>query len=105
VAKDVLTWLFDRQKAMDTLAVLEAGWGGDIRTRMAAKEAAFRTAQGLPPRAERAPVPVPNPVASPTPAATPVAAPAATGAPAPAPSATPPPAPAASATPAAETPQ
>lgn len=105
VAKDVLTWLFDRQKAMDTLAVLEAGWGGDIRTRMAAKEAAFRTAQGLPPRAERAPVPVPNPVASPTPAAMPVAAPAATGAPAPAPSATPPPAPAASATPAAETPQ
>ncbi len=105
VAKDVLTWLFDRQKAMDTLAVLEAGWGGDIRTRMAAKEAAFRTAQGLPPRAERAPVPVPNPVASPTPAAPPVAAPAATGAPAPAPSATPPPAPAASATPAAETPQ
>ncbi|OYX17172.1 MAG: penicillin-binding protein 2 [Sphingomonadales bacterium 32-67-7] len=107
VAKDVLTWLFDRQKAIDTLAVLEAGWGGDIRTRMAAKEAAFRAAQGLPPRADRAPVAVPNPAASPTPAATPVAAPTSTAASAPvaAPSATPPPAPAASATPTAEAPQ
>ncbi|MBA4763833.1 penicillin-binding protein 2, partial [Sphingomonas sp.] len=83
VAKDVLTWLFDRQKAIDTLAVLEAGWGGDIRTRMAAKEAAFREAQGLPPRADRAPVAVPNPAASPTPAATLVAAPTSTAAPAP----------------------
>ena len=68
VAKDVLTWLFDRQKAIDSLAVLEAGWGGDIRTRMAAKEAAFRTAQGLPPRPGLVPVPVPDPAASPTPA-------------------------------------
>ncbi|MFN4095757.1 MAG: penicillin-binding protein 2 [Sphingomonas sp.] len=66
VAKDVLTWLFDRQKAMDALAVLEAGWGGDIRTRMAAKEAAFRVAQGLPPRpAKAAPVPVSDPNATP----------------------------------------
>ena len=66
VAKDVLTWLFDRQKAMDALAVLEAGWGGDIRTRMEAKEAAFRVAQGLPPRpTQAAPVPVPNPSATP----------------------------------------
>ena len=66
VAKDVLTWLFDRQKAIDALAVLEAGWGGDIRTRMEAKEAAFRVAQGLPPRpTQAAPVPVPNPSATP----------------------------------------
>lgn len=87
VAKDVLTWLFDRQKAIDALAVLEAGWGGDIRTRMAAKEAAFRTAQGLPQRPGQTPVPVPNPAASPTPAATPTASPAAASAPAPAPTA------------------
>lgn len=105
VAKDVLTWLFDRQKAIDTLAVLEAGWGGDIRTRMAAKEAAFRASQGLPPRADRAPVPVPAPTASPTPAATPVAAPTSAATPAPAPSAAPLPAPAASATPPTEAPQ
>ena len=89
VAKDVLTWLFDRQKAIDSLAVLEAGWGGDIRTRMAAKEAAFRTAQGLPQRAGQAPAPVPNPAASPTPAAIPTASPAAAPAPAPTASATP----------------
>ena len=97
VAKDVLTWLFDRQKAIDSLAVLEAGWGGDIRTRMAAKEAAFRTAQGLPQRAGQAPAPVPNPAASPTPAAIPTASPAAAPAPAPAP--------AASATPTPEAPE
>lgn len=82
VAKDVLTWLFDRQKAMDALAVLEAGWGGDIRTRMAAKEAAFRAAQGLPPRAQVTPSPVPTD--TPAPAATPAPTPATTAAPAPA---------------------
>lgn len=96
VAKDVLTWLFDRQKALASLAVLEAGWGGDIRTRMAAKEMAFRTAQGLPPRpAEPTPVPVPNPssaagtVAAPTPAASPAPAPSTAPTPAPTPSAAP----------------
>ena len=70
VAKDVLTWLFDRQKAIDALAVLEAGWGGDIRTRMAAKEAAFRAAQGLPTRTPRA-APVSAPGMPPAPAPTP----------------------------------
>lgn len=35
VAKDVLTYLFDPAKAMETLVALEAGWGGDITTRMA----------------------------------------------------------------------
>ncbi|WP_422057850.1 penicillin-binding protein 2 [Sphingomonas sp.] len=107
VAKDVLTWLFDRQKALDTLAVLEAGWGGDIRTRMAAKESAFRAAQGLPPRADRAPVAVPNPAPSPTSTATSAAAPASATAPAPAPSpsAAPSPAPATNPTPTAQAPQ
>lgn len=97
VAKDVLTWLFDRQKAMDTLAALEAGWGGDIRARMMAKETAFRAAQGLPPRpAQSAPVPVVSPTVTPPPApavsSTPVPSPAATSptaAAGPAPAATP----------------
>jgi penicillin-binding protein 2 len=40
VAKDVLTYLFDPAKAMETLLAMEAGWGGDITTRMA------RQAQG-----------------------------------------------------------
>lgn len=35
VAKDVLTYLFDQTKAMDTLVEMEKTWGGDIKTRMA----------------------------------------------------------------------
>jgi penicillin-binding protein 2 len=34
VAKDVLTYLFDKQKAMDALLELEQGWGGNIAQRM-----------------------------------------------------------------------
>ncbi len=64
VAKDVLTWLFDRDQAIEALARREAEWGGDIRTRMAAKEAAYRAAQGLP-------TPKPTPNASPLPATSP----------------------------------
>jgi penicillin-binding protein 2 len=44
VAKDVLTYLYDPQKAMDALLALEAGWGGDIKTRMAAQSAAWMAA-------------------------------------------------------------
>lgn len=62
VAKDVLTWLFDRQQAIETLARFETEWGGDIRARMAAKDKAYRAAQGLP-------------AAAPTPGATPSPAP------------------------------
>lgn len=68
VAKDVLTWLFDRQKALDSLARFETEWGGDIRTRMAAKEAAYRAANGLPPLAPGAsPTPEPSPSSTPAP--------------------------------------
>lgn len=45
VAKDVLTWLYDREQAMTRLASLEEGWGGDIAKRMAAKSAAWKAAQ------------------------------------------------------------
>ncbi|MCW4460789.1 penicillin-binding protein 2 [Sphingomonas sp. BT-65] len=83
VAKDVLTWLFDRQQAMDTLARFETEWGGDIRARMAAKELAYRAAQGLPAAA-------PTPGASPLPAPTATPSPGATPVPGPSPSATPP---------------
>ena len=34
VAKDVLTYLFDKQKAMDALLPLEEAWGGSIAERM-----------------------------------------------------------------------
>lgn len=72
VAKDVLTWLFDKQKALESLARFEEQWGGDIPTRMAAQAAAWHAAQGMP-----APAPTPSattfgaargPVGSPAPA-------------------------------------
>ncbi|WP_447725112.1 penicillin-binding protein 2 [Sphingomonas koreensis] len=76
VAKDVLTYLFDRQQAMDTLARFETEWGGDIRARMAAKDRAYRAAQGLPaasptPGATPSPTPAPTSTATPTPSSTP----------------------------------
>lgn len=42
VAKDFMTYMFDPQKAMDSLLALEAGWGGNIAERMASEFAAFR---------------------------------------------------------------
>ncbi len=48
VAKDVLTFLYDRDKAMASLEALEAGWGGGIAERMARQYAAFQAAQGVP---------------------------------------------------------
>ena len=44
VAKDVLTYLFDPAKANASLEALEAGWGGDIKTRMARQSAAWTAA-------------------------------------------------------------
>ena len=41
VASDVLTFLFDQEKAMAKLHALEAGWGGDLATRMARKAAMY----------------------------------------------------------------
>lgn len=34
VARDVLTWLFDKEKAMQALLPMEEAWGGDIAQRM-----------------------------------------------------------------------
>jgi penicillin-binding protein 2 len=39
VACDVMTYLFDKDKAMDALRPLEAGWGGNISERMARRTA------------------------------------------------------------------
>lgn len=41
VASDVLTFLFDQEKAMAKLHALEGGWGGDLATRMARKAATY----------------------------------------------------------------
>ncbi len=42
VARDFLTYLYDPAKAMAALEALEAGWGGDINTRMAADRARWK---------------------------------------------------------------
>ena len=57
IASDVLSYLFDPAKATEKLVRLEAGWGGDIGTRMAAEAAAFQAAK------------YPTPTPTPTPAA------------------------------------
>jgi penicillin-binding protein 2 len=44
IGRDIMTWLFDRDRAVASLAAIEASWGGDIATRMAADEAAYRAA-------------------------------------------------------------
>ncbi|RJT21183.1 penicillin-binding protein 2 [Chakrabartia godavariana] len=44
VAKSMMTYMFDPAKAMEELTALEAGWGGDVNTRMARKSAAWKTA-------------------------------------------------------------
>ena len=41
IAKDVLTFIYDREQAMKSLEALEAGWGGNIEQRLAAKYNAF----------------------------------------------------------------
>ncbi|WP_417594167.1 penicillin-binding protein 2 [Parasphingorhabdus sp.] len=47
VARDVLTYLYDRDKAMDVLTGLEKSWGGTIQERMDAKMAAYRAKKNL----------------------------------------------------------
>ncbi|RZF65906.1 penicillin-binding protein 2 [Sphingomonas populi] len=51
IGRDIMTYMFDRDKAMATLAELEPTWGGDIRTRMAAEATAYRAAANAPPPA------------------------------------------------------
>ena len=49
IGRDIMTYLFDRELAMKNLAAVEPSWGGDIGTRMAAQEAAYRAAHTTPP--------------------------------------------------------
>lgn len=56
IARDVMTFLYDRQKAMDMLLPLEAEWGGTIEQRMASAMARFKS-----PVATAAPEPPPPP--------------------------------------------
>ena len=47
VAKDVLTFLFDRARAMESLAALEQQWGGTLAERTARRAAAIKAAADL----------------------------------------------------------
>jgi penicillin-binding protein 2 len=49
VAKDVMTFLFDRDKAMASLESLEASWGGNLETRMEAARRAWEQKAETPP--------------------------------------------------------
>jgi penicillin-binding protein 2 len=46
VAKDVLTYLFDKAKAMEALALLEEQWGGTLAERMEARTRRWMASQG-----------------------------------------------------------
>jgi penicillin-binding protein 2 len=43
-ARDVFTYIFDRERGVKALETAEKTWGGDIATRMAAQEIAYRAA-------------------------------------------------------------
>lgn len=47
VARDVMTFLFDREKAMKQLEPMEKAWGGNIEERMAKKMDAYRAQKEL----------------------------------------------------------
>ncbi|WP_294054883.1 penicillin-binding protein 2 [Sphingomonas sp.] len=47
IGRDIMTWLFDRDLAMKSLAEVEPTWGGDYRTRMAEDAKAFDQAQNV----------------------------------------------------------
>jgi penicillin-binding protein 2 len=51
IARDIMTYLFDKDRAMASLTEGEKSWGGDIQTRMATTAAAYRAAQAPPPAA------------------------------------------------------
>ena len=71
VARELMTFMYDQKKAMETLETMEAGWGGDIATRMAAEAAAYKAARQAPSSALPKPVPSASVTPSPTPSATP----------------------------------
>ncbi|MBO9623314.1 MAG: penicillin-binding protein 2 [Sphingomonas sp.] len=49
IGRDIMTFLFDRKVAMDSLHREEPTWGGDYRTRMAEQTKAFKAAHSAPP--------------------------------------------------------
>lgn len=74
IARDVLTYLFDRDRAMTTLLALEEQWGGDIATRMAAQSVTWRAQREA---AQQAAASIPEELPPPPPPSAPVNAAAA----------------------------
>ncbi|MGY4398381.1 penicillin-binding protein 2 [Sphingomonas sp. UYAg733] len=48
IARDIMTYMFDREAALKSLAEGEPTWGGDITQRAAAQSAAYRAAANAP---------------------------------------------------------
>lgn len=46
IARDVMTYLFDPAKGLESLSALEAGWGGTAQQRLEARYAAYAAARG-----------------------------------------------------------
>jgi penicillin-binding protein 2 len=65
IGRDIMTWLFDRDRAIASLAEAEPTWGGDIRTRMAAESAAYRAANAPKPAAVQTELGAPAPTDAP----------------------------------------
>ncbi|WP_293699515.1 MULTISPECIES: penicillin-binding protein 2 [unclassified Sphingopyxis] len=52
IAKDIFTFLYDREKAMEALEMFEAGWGGTIKERMDRDYAAWKAGASSDPNPE-----------------------------------------------------
>lgn len=52
IAKDIFTFLYDREKAMEALETFEAGWGGNIKERMDRDYAAWKSGASSDPNPE-----------------------------------------------------
>lgn len=48
IGRDIMTYLFDKERALKSLAEVEPSWGGDIATRMALSAEAYRAAAAAP---------------------------------------------------------
>lgn len=64
IARDLITYLYDRKRAEDRLATLEQGWGGTIEQRMARKAEAWAH------RNDPKPAEAPRPAQAPPPSST-----------------------------------
>jgi penicillin-binding protein 2 len=61
VAKDVLTFLFDKAKAMEALNALEKSWGGTLAERTERRTALWLAQQAAKKAAAANPAPIPTP--------------------------------------------